>query len=94
MHLTKNNIIVSQVIVDTINLEGEFKKRLQAQRDESAKRQLEQQKIETARSTQLRVVAEGERDKAKEQVTQELAQVKTLIAIETKKKEEVTMSVV
>jgi len=88
--ITKNNIIVSQVIVDNINLEATFKQRLEAQRDESAKRQLEQQKIETAKSTQQRVVAEGERDKAKEKVTQELAQVKTLIAIETKRKEEIT----
>jgi predicted RND superfamily exporter protein len=73
-----------------IDLEGAFKKRLEAQRDESAKRQLEQQKIETAKSTQQRIIAEGERDKAQERVNQEKEQVKALIAIETKKKQEVT----
>jgi hypothetical protein len=88
--ITKNNIIVSQVIVDQINLEPTFKQRLEAQRDESAKRQLEQQKIETAKSTQQRIIAEGERDKAAERVEQEKKQVKTLIAIETKLKEEET----
>ena len=67
-----------------------FKERLEKQRDESAKRQLEQQKIETAKSTQLRIVAEGERDKAQERVNQEKEQVKKLIAIETRLKEEKT----
>ncbi|MFW5847899.1 MAG: hypothetical protein ACOCVF_03185 [bacterium] len=88
--LTENGIIVSQVIVDQITLEDAFKARLEAQRDESAKRQLEQQKIETAKATQQRIVAEGERDKAAERVAQEKEQVKTLIAIETKLKEEKT----
>lgn len=53
-------------------------------------RQLEQQKIETAKATQQRIVAEGERDKAAERVTQEKEQVKTLIAIETDLKKERT----
>lgn len=88
--LTENNIIVSQVIVDQIRLEDTFKKRLEKQRDESAKRQLEQQKIETAKAEQQRIVAQGERDKAAERVAQEKEQVKTLIAIETKLKEEKT----
>ncbi|TAJ15017.1 hypothetical protein DMA11_03570 [Marinilabiliaceae bacterium JC017] len=88
--ITENNIIVSQVIVDDIDLEKTFKQRLEAQRDESAKRQLEQQKIETAKAAQLRIVAEGERDKAGERVTQEKEQVKQLIAIETRLKQEKT----
>lgn len=88
--LSENNIIVSQVIVDKIDLEPTFKQRLEVQRDESAKRQLEQQKIETAKAAQQRIVAEGERDKAAERVTQEKEQVKALIAIETKLKQEST----
>lgn len=88
--LSENHIIVSQVIVDNIELEKTFKQRLEAQRDESAKRQLEQQKVETAKDAQLRIIAEGERDKAAERVTQEKEQVKALIAIETKLKQEET----
>lgn len=88
--LSENHIIVSQVIVDKIDLEATFKQRLEAQRDESAKRQLEQQMIETAKAEQLRIVAQGERDKAEERVNQEKEQVKALIAIETKLKQEET----
>jgi hypothetical protein len=88
--ISENNILVSQVIVDDIDLEGKFKTRLGAQRDESSKRQLEQQKIETAKSSQQRILAEGERDKAQERVNQEKEQVKALIAIETKLKQEST----
>lgn len=88
--LSSNGIIVSQVIVDNIDLESAFKKRLESQRDESAKRQLEQQKVETAKAAQSRIIAEGERDKAKERVVQETEQVKALIAIETKLKQEST----
>ena len=88
--ITKNNIIVSQVIVDQVILNDVFKQRLEAQRDESAKRQLEQQKIKTAKDAQARIVAEGERDKAAERVAQEKAQVGVLITIETDKKKEET----
>lgn len=88
--INENNIIVAQVIVDDVLLEETFKKRLEAQRDESAKRQLEQQKIKTAKDAQARIIAEGERDKAGERVTQEKEQVKALIAIETKLKQEET----
>ncbi|WP_421890343.1 hypothetical protein [Marinoscillum sp.] len=88
--LSENKIIVSQVIVDNIELEATFKQRLEAQRDESAKRQLEQQKVETAKDAQQRIIAEGERDKAAERVAQEKEQVKALIAIETKLKQEET----
>jgi hypothetical protein len=88
--INENNIIVAQVIVDDVILEQAFKKRLEAQRDESAKRQLEQQKIKTAKDAQARIVAEGERDKAGERVAQEKEQVKALIAIETKLKQEET----
>jgi hypothetical protein len=88
--ITKNNIIVSQVIVDQVQLEDAFKKRLEAQRDISAQKRIEMEKIETAKAEQQRIVAEGERDKAAERVTQEKAQVATLISIETDKKKEVT----
>ena len=88
--LSENSIIVSQEIVDNIELEATFKQRLEAQRDESAKRQLEQQKVETAKDAQQRIIAEGERDKAAERVAQEKEQVKALIAIETKLKQEET----
>lgn len=88
--INENNIIVAQVIVDDVILEQVFKQRLEAQRDESAKRQLEQQKIKTAKDAQARIIAEGERDKAAERVTQEKEQVKALISIETKLKQEET----
>ena len=88
--INENNIIVAQVIVDDVVLEQVFKQRLEAQRDESAKRQLEQQKIKTAKDAQARIIAEGERDKAGERVTQEKEQVKALISIETKLKQEET----
>lgn len=88
--INESNIIVAQVIIDDVILEKAFKTRLEAQRDESAKRQLEQQKIKTAKDAQARIVAEGERDKAAERVTQEKEQVKALIAIETKLKQEET----
>ena len=88
--LTENNIIVSQVIVDDIVLDPSFQKRLEQQKMESALRQLEQQKIETAKMTQSRVIAEGESEKAQERVDQEKIQVKELIAIETKLKQERT----
>ncbi|WP_286756656.1 hypothetical protein [Roseivirga sp. UBA838] len=88
--INENNIIVAQVIVDDVVLEQVFKQRLEAQRDESAKRQLEQQKIKTAKDAQARIIAEGERDKAAERVAQEKEQVKALISIETKLKQEET----
>jgi len=86
--ITKNKIIVAQVIVDQVVLEDKFKERLEEQRDISAQKRIEIQKAETAKSAQQRIVAEGERDKAAERVEQEKNQVKTLIAIETKVKEE------
>jgi hypothetical protein len=86
--ITKNNIIVSQVIVDQVVLESKFRKKLEDSRDISAQKSIELQKIETAKAAQQRIVAEGERDKAAEKVEQELAQVKKLIAAETSLKEE------
>ena len=88
--ITKNNIIVTQVIVDQINLEDAFKRRLEAQRDISAQKRIEMEKIETAKAEQQRIVAEGERDKAAERVNQEKEQVKKLIEIETRLKQEET----
>lgn len=88
--INKNNIIVSQVIVNDVQLDPTFKKRLEAQRDESAKRQLEQQKIKTAKDAKARIIAEGERDKASERMMQEKNQVAALISMETKLKQEST----
>ncbi|MFW5848121.1 MAG: hypothetical protein ACOCVF_04330 [bacterium] len=88
--LSENNIIVSQVIVDDIDLESAFRQRLEAQRDESAKRQLAHQQIETAKAEQQRIIAQGERDKAEERAQREREQVSQLIQIETKLKQEST----
>lgn len=88
--ITKNNIIVSQVIVDQVNLEDAFKKRLEAQRDISAQKRIEMEKIETAKAEQQRILAEGERDKTAERANQEKEQVKKLIEIETRLKQEET----
>lgn len=88
--ITKNNVYVSQVIVDAVEPEPAFKQRLEAQRDISAQKRIEMEKIETAKAEQQRIIAEGERDKAEERVTQEKEQVKTLIAIETQLKQEGT----
>lgn len=86
--ITKNNIMISQVIVDKVLLEAKFRKKLEDSRDISAQKSIETQKISTAKVAQQRIVAEGERDKAAETVEQQLAQVKSLIAKETKLKEE------
>jgi len=88
--IKKNNIIVSQVIVDEVKLEDAFKKRLEKQRDISAQKRIELEMIETAKAAQQRIVAEGERDKAQERAVQEKDQVGVLIAIETKLKQEET----
>ncbi len=88
--ISASGIIVSQVIVEDVDVDKAYKKRLVAQKAESATRQLEQQKIETAKIAQQRIKAEGERDKEAERVEQEKNQVKKLIAIETKLKEEAT----
>ncbi len=88
--ITKNNIIVTQVIVDEVYPEPAFKQRLEAQRDISAQKRIEMEKIETAKAEQQRIIAEGERDKAKERVDKEKEQVGQLIAIETQLKQEST----
>lgn len=88
--ISASGIIVSQVIINEVKIDPQYKKRLVAQKAESAKRQLEQQKIETAKVSQQRIKAEGERDKEAERVKQETNQVKTLITIETKLKQEKT----
>jgi hypothetical protein len=88
--ITKNNITVTQVIVDDVFPETAFKQRLEAQRDISAQKRIEMEKIETAKAEQQRILAEGERDKAKERMDQEREQVKQLIAIETQLKQEAT----
>jgi hypothetical protein len=83
-----NQVITAQVIISNVELEEKFEDKLTQQRDISAEKIIEIQKIETARAAQQRIVAEGERDKAAERVTQEKDQVKKLIAIETQVKEE------
>jgi len=88
--ITKNNIAVTQVIVDDVYPEPAFKQRLEAQRDISAQKRIEMEKIETAKAEQQRIIAEGERDKAKERVDKEKEQVGQLIAIETQLKQEAT----
>jgi hypothetical protein len=88
--ITKNNILVTQAIVDQIDLEDAFKQRLEKQRDISAEKRIEMEKIETAKAAQERIIAEGERDKAEERVKQEKKQVATLIEIETDFKKEET----
>jgi len=86
--VTQNGILVTKAIVDMVSLDPEYKERLKAQKSESAKRQLEQQRIETAKLSQERIKAEGERDKEAERVKQETAQVTELIAKETQREKE------
>jgi hypothetical protein len=86
--INTNGIITAQVIVSDVKLEDKFVQKLTQQRDISAEKIIEVQKIETARAAQMRIVAEGERDKAAERVSQEKAQISKLISIETEVKEE------
>jgi hypothetical protein len=86
--INTNKVITAQVIVSDVVLESTFTDKLRQQRDISAEKIIEIQKIETARAAQQRIIAEGERDKAAERVTQEKAQVAKLISIETQVKEE------
>jgi len=88
--ITKNGVFVSQVIVDAVEPEPAFKQRLEAQRDISAQKRIEMEKIETAKAAQQRIVAEGEMAKSQERADQEREQVKALIAIETQLKQEET----
>lgn len=88
--IKKNQLVVSQVIVDHVNLEPKFQQKLERQRDISAQKSIEIQLTETAEMEQQRIIAQGERDKAEERVIEEKKQVKVLIAIETDKKEEET----
>ena len=86
--INTNKVITAQVIVSDVVLEKSFTDKLKQQRDISAEKIIEIQKIETAGAAQLRIIAEGERDKAAERVAQELEQVAKLINIETQVKEE------
>jgi hypothetical protein len=83
-----NQIITAQVIVSDVKLESKFEEKLTQQRDISAEKIIEIQKIETAKAAQQRIIAEGERDKAAEQVAEEKKQVNILVSMETKVKEE------
>ncbi len=86
--ITKNNINVTQVIVDGVDLEPAFRKRLEKQRDIASQKSLEMEAIEAAKISQQKIIAEGERDKARERAEREKEQVTTLISIETRVKEE------
>ena len=86
--INANKVITASVIVSDVALEKSFTDKLKQQRDISAEKIIEIQKIETAAAAQQRIIAEGERDKAAERVTQEKAQVAKLISIETQVKEE------
>jgi hypothetical protein len=86
--INTNKVITAQVIVSDVVLESTFTDKLRQQRDISAEKIIETQKIETARAAQMRIIAEGERDKSAERVAQEKAQVAKLIGIETQVKEE------
>lgn len=88
--ISSNGIRISQVIVDQITPDPDYQVRLKEQKDESAKRSLKQSQIETAKIDQLRIRAEGERNKEQERAIQEKIAVKKLIAIETSLKEEET----
>lgn len=83
--ITKNNILVSQVIIQDVDPEPKFKERLEKQRDESAKRQLAQQQTETAKAEQMRIIAQGENDKATERVNKEKEQISQVIQYETER---------
>lgn len=86
--ITKNNVIVSQVIVDAISLEEAFQKRLEKQRDIASQKRIEMEAVEAAKIRQQKIIAEGETAKAEERAVQEKEQVKTLITIETQVKQE------
>lgn len=86
--INANKVITASVIVSDVALEKSFTDKLKQQRDISAEKIIEIQKIETAAAAQQRIIAEGERDKAAERVAQEKAQVAKLISIETQVKEE------
>jgi len=86
--ITKNNVIVSQVIVDRLELEQAFRVRLEKQRDIASQKRIEMEAVEAAKIAQQKIIAEGERDKAAERVAKEREQIKTLIAIETQVKQE------
>jgi len=88
--ITKNKLLVVQVIVDKVNLEPKFQQKLERQRDISAQKSIEIQLTETAQMEQQRIVAQGERDKASKRVDEEKKQVGTLISIETDLKKEET----
>lgn len=83
--ITDNGVLVSQVIIQDVDLESQFKERLEKQRDESAKRQLAQQETETAKAEQLKIIAQGENAKARERVAKEKEQITQVIAHETEK---------
>ena len=83
--ITDNGVLVSQVIIQDVDLETQFKERLETQRDESAKRQLAQQQTETAKAEQMKIIAQGENDKARERVAKEKEQITQVIAYETEK---------
>jgi hypothetical protein len=88
--ISENRIRISQVLVNDVALEEKFRQKLEQQRDISAQRRIEAQKVETAQMAQQRILAEGESAKAAERVKQEMEQIRSLIGIETQLKREET----
>jgi hypothetical protein len=86
--VTENSIFTDQVIIDGIVLDNKYETKLKEQMSLSAQTVVENQKVITAKAAQQSIIAEGERDKAKERVAQEKAQITKLITIETSVKEE------
>jgi hypothetical protein len=86
--INANKIITASVIVDNVILDIDFEDKLKQQRDISAQKIIEIQKIETARAAEQRIKAEGERDKAAEKAKREIQAVDILIAEETRIKQE------
>jgi hypothetical protein len=86
--ITENNIVTAQVIIDEIILDKGYEDKLKEQMNLAAQAVVENQKIIAAKAKQQSIIAEGERDKASERVTQEKEQVSKLISIETQVKEE------
>ncbi len=86
--VSENSIFTDQVIIDDIKLDPKYENKLKEQMTLSAQTVVENQKVITAKAAQQSIIAEGERDKAKERVSQEKQQVSKLISIETSVKEE------
>lgn len=84
--LTQYGIHIYQAQVTSIDWEESFDKRLDLQKDEVAKTQLEKQEAERQYYTAKKEIAKGESEKAAERARLEKEQIKLTIAAETKAK--------